>query len=107
MVFPVDSPKKPDQFRALIEEIRKECWDNSGNLRDIVPILRTDLREAFIKAGRGRVDARIAARRITRALVVAARLQEDSARQALRSFQLFNEAVSNKSRPGAGPGFTL
>lgn len=107
MSFPYDAPTNTDEFRAMVEAVRKECWDNSGALRDMVPYLRVGIREALIAKGRGTADARLAARLITRPMIISARLQEDSARQVLRSLQKLNDAMTGRSSRGSAPRFTL
>lgn len=106
MITP-DTPMSADELQAFVEECRKEFWGNSSNLRNMVPELRTGIREALIKQGRGRIDAGMAAYRITRKIVTAARLQEDSARSVLDAWNTFNEQVTGKPRPGTGRTFKL
>lgn len=106
-MIPADVPRKPDELRAWIEDIRKECWGNAEALMEVAPALRAGLREAMRDAGRGRADAAITARRVVRPALIAARFQMDSAQQALRVMTLFNELIVGRPRPGTGGGFKL
>ncbi len=106
MISP-EVPRKPDELRAWIEDIRRECWGNAEALMEVAPALRAGLREALRDTGRGRVDANVTAHRVVRPALIAARFQLDSAQQALRVMTLFNELVVGRPRPGAGGGFKL
>ncbi len=105
--FPVESPNDSEEFRAYVEACRVVMWEHADDPLDVVPILRSDLRNGLIMVGRGRADAAIAARRVTRKLTIAARLQQDSARSVLAAYNLFNDIVAGKARASTGKAFKI
>jgi|SRR6185312_9819953 len=88
-----DVPEDSDELHALVETARKEFWTNSDELRQCAAQMRAMLREGLRDAGWGWWEARTTAWLVTNKLVIAARFQEDSAKQVLAAMNTFNEKI--------------
>lgn len=101
------TPYSTSEFRDFVEKVRQHHWATAGQMREIAGELRYELiKHLRDQADVGRANARIIARRVTRPLIVASRLDYDVARNALRSYNVYLDLVVDRGKPRThGRGF--
>lgn len=99
------TPYSTSEFREMVEKVREHHWGTAGQMREIVGELRHELIQHLRnQTDVGRANARIIARRVTRPLVVASRLDLDVAQHALRSYNVYLDLVVNRGKPSRTHG---